>query len=367
MESILNRIDCRAKRALYTAYCILFAVSLIIICGMLILIQAQELVKDESETSRLGETLENDGHKLNLAINKLRKIVKNEIQNRFGNPTAEFKKMLASFNNPDIDYNPYCPDQFYFSNLYTDGTNKEYIGEVVFVPSIQEKKVCYNLMLDLSSVTVSERDRTNFQKEISKYILHSIDDREDYVASFNLSFSDINKVPGIFVKREGEVAIDEEVTIKAFRNIGDHLLASLMSNPEVRNEIFATIQMFKSFYSNWLTYTSSNDRVTSAIPDAYYEMYPGDRKFILIQVSVLRLGVIFLLIFLVSIIVPLYRYNIQLAAYYFGLADLLRLSSPDDTPWPLEAASSVLIPKFRLGKEPATPIDSFTKVFNWKS
>ena len=89
----------------------------------------------------------------------------------------------------------------------------------------------------------------------------------------------------------------------------------------------------------------------------------GVKKYYLIQVTILRVGVVLLLIFLVSILVPLYKYQLQLAAYYYGLYDIVRMSEKDLHEWPFEIAASIFIPKVEMTKEPSTPAETLVKLF----
>jgi hypothetical protein len=67
---------------------------------------------------------------------------------------------------------------------------------------------------------------------------------------------------------------------------------------------------------------------------------------VLISAIATRVGAIILLIFLVQILVPLYRYNIKLAAYYDARADILELLEKEGTQEIDESMIEMLVPIF---------------------
>jgi hypothetical protein len=71
-----------------------------------------------------------------------------------------------------------------------------------------------------------------------------------------------------------------------------------------------------------------------------------------------RIGSVLILIFLVQILVNLYRYNIRLAAYYDARADALQLVGSKDEKT-LNEYVKVLSPEtFDFGKQPRSPADN---------
>lgn len=81
--------------------------------------------------------------------------------------------------------------------------------------------------------------------------------------------------------------------------------------------------------------------------------YP-EQTFYLISTATTRLGIVVLLLFLVQILVPLYRYNTKLAAFYDARADALNLVSDD--PSGFEQIVNILSPDtVDFGKSPAAP------------
>jgi hypothetical protein len=82
-------------------------------------------------------------------------------------------------------------------------------------------------------------------------------------------------------------------------------------------------------------------------------------QLLLIQTSVTRFGVVLILVFLVQILVSLYRYNMRLAAFYFARADGLVLLSR--MPSNLGTLVNIVSPdKIDFGKPPKTPAEEAT-------
>ena len=77
----------------------------------------------------------------------------------------------------------------------------------------------------------------------------------------------------------------------------------------------------------------------------------------LIQTNVTRFGTIIMITFLVSILTPLYRYNIRLAVYYDALADALELMKSDLKKVGFTDLAVSLTPSLDFGKAHATPIE----------
>jgi hypothetical protein len=79
-------------------------------------------------------------------------------------------------------------------------------------------------------------------------------------------------------------------------------------------------------------------------------------QILLIQTSVTRFGVVLIMVFLVQILVSLYRYNMRLSAFYYGRADALVLVSKQ--PADLRALVELISPdKLDFGKPPRTPAE----------
>lgn len=84
---------------------------------------------------------------------------------------------------------------------------------------------------------------------------------------------------------------------------------------------------------------------------------------ILVSASIIRIGTILLLIFLVQIIVSLYRYNIKLASYYEARADVMEVIDTNTVVRSEEIDSliSMLTPTdIQFGKTPNSPMEHIT-------
>jgi hypothetical protein len=77
----------------------------------------------------------------------------------------------------------------------------------------------------------------------------------------------------------------------------------------------------------------------------------------LIRTSLVRFGGVGVILFLISILVPIYRYNVRLATFYLARADSLTLSKDvrvDD----FGQLTNLLTPAILFDKEPRTPIET---------
>lgn len=77
----------------------------------------------------------------------------------------------------------------------------------------------------------------------------------------------------------------------------------------------------------------------------------------IIQTTITRFGTVTLVVYLVSILSSLYRYNYRLAAFYTARADALRLAKEGVESIGFDRLMSALTPTFDFGKSPQTPID----------
>ena len=77
----------------------------------------------------------------------------------------------------------------------------------------------------------------------------------------------------------------------------------------------------------------------------------------LVENSINRLGILVMLFFLVSILVPIYRYNLRLSVFYEGVADALkavgRMPTSAET---LGVVAETLTPGFDFSKQPRSPV-----------
>jgi hypothetical protein len=82
----------------------------------------------------------------------------------------------------------------------------------------------------------------------------------------------------------------------------------------------------------------------------------------LIQTNLTRFGTIIMITFLVSILTPLYRYNIRLATYYDARADVLELFETTLRSVGFLRLATALTPAFDFGKGPNTPIEQIIEL-----
>jgi len=82
----------------------------------------------------------------------------------------------------------------------------------------------------------------------------------------------------------------------------------------------------------------------------------------ILQTNVTRFGTIIMITFLVSILTPLYRYNIRLATYYDARADVLDLLNTKLESVGFVELAAALTPAYDFGKAPATPIEQIIEL-----
>jgi hypothetical protein len=82
----------------------------------------------------------------------------------------------------------------------------------------------------------------------------------------------------------------------------------------------------------------------------------------IIQTNVTRFGTIIMITFLVSILTPLYRYNIRLATYYDARADVIGLFGTKLKSVGFLQLSAALTPSFDFGKTPSTPVEQIIEL-----
>jgi hypothetical protein len=81
-----------------------------------------------------------------------------------------------------------------------------------------------------------------------------------------------------------------------------------------------------------------------------------------LSVTINRFGSIGLILFLVSILVPLYRYNIRLSAFYEARADAIRLLGSEARASDFSIIAAILTPSHDFGPLPRTPVDQLSEL-----
>ncbi len=81
-----------------------------------------------------------------------------------------------------------------------------------------------------------------------------------------------------------------------------------------------------------------------------------------VQLTITRIGVIAVVIFLVTILVPLVRFLLRLAAFYQTRANTLSLAFLTDVPVSFADLTAAFDPPLEFGKGPRTPIQDFVEL-----
>lgn len=132
------------------------------------------------------------------------------------------------------------------------------------------------------------------------------------------------------------------------------LLAAEAHYEDLRNKL-RDLERQRSAAQRELAATSSSGSVIT----------PESQVSTLISVVVTRVSSIVLLLFLVQILVPLYRYNIRLAAYYDARGDALEIFDFDNFEdiEGLERLVAVLSPdSMTFGQQPTTPVEQLLEL-----
>ena len=85
----------------------------------------------------------------------------------------------------------------------------------------------------------------------------------------------------------------------------------------------------------------------------------------IIQSNLTRVSLLGIMFFLVAVLVPQYRYNIRMAAFYDARADSIRLAGPLEPITHLQDFEKIILamtPNIDFGKAPATPIDQVVEL-----
>ena len=79
----------------------------------------------------------------------------------------------------------------------------------------------------------------------------------------------------------------------------------------------------------------------------------------LVRTSLIRFGGVTVILFLISILIPVYRYNIRLGTYYLARADTLKLYCDSEIS-DFGQIIQLFTPAYEFEKEPTTPIESMS-------
>jgi hypothetical protein len=101
-----------------------------------------------------------------------------------------------------------------------------------------------------------------------------------------------------------------------------------------------------------------DEKLKSAIPAKQLKVAATNLDTLdLIRTSLVRFGGVAVILFLISTLVPIYRYNVRLATYYLARADTLILCR-DAKVSDFSAMIKLLTPTHAFEKEPTTPVET---------
>lgn len=81
----------------------------------------------------------------------------------------------------------------------------------------------------------------------------------------------------------------------------------------------------------------------------------------LVATSLIRFGGVAVTLFLMAVLVPIYRYNVRMSSYYLALADALTLCKDMAVP-NFKELVALLMPLIAFDREPKTPVDAVSSV-----
>lgn len=141
---------------------------------------------------------------------------------------------------------------------------------------------------------------------------------------------------------------------EALRQIQDLLNASTDNNKGIAIDEIKKIE----------TQIEDNSRRTEEALNNFISR-SGTNEQLLFFLSILstRVGSIFLLIFLVQILLSVYRYSIRLVSYYEARADALLLYNGSDAEQLQKFVSTLAAERIEFGKSPSTPVEQATELF----
>jgi hypothetical protein len=157
----------------------------------------------------------------------------------------------------------------------------------------------------------------------------------------------------------------EELTViangnKQFKDAADHLLqitekqfkagysvsqADVLAAQRLVNEANLAHQLYQQ-------------RASVALPAAQQKQLTTNLDTIeLVRTSLVRFGGVAVMLFLISLLTPIYRYNVRLGTFYQARADTLLLSR-DVHVQNFPEITRLFTPAYGFEKEPTTPVDS---------
>ena len=88
---------------------------------------------------------------------------------------------------------------------------------------------------------------------------------------------------------------------------------------------------------------------------------PGSEVNLLIASGITRFGILFVVIYIMQVLVNLYRYTMRLSAHYVALSDALLLAQ-NNIEILTEIVPTLSPTQVDFGKQPNTPLEQFSKV-----
>ena len=127
------------------------------------------------------------------------------------------------------------------------------------------------------------------------------------------------------------------------------------NSPEITQRINHAGELLKRLKDRQLDEEANKDKIHRDATDVSTQQ--------LVLTSVTRFGTLGIVLFLVAILIPLYKYNVRLASFYISIGDALAMTKlENDKNGNLELLVRLLTPTYDFGRSPKTPMDQLVEL-----
>ena len=151
--------------------------------------------------------------------------------------------------------------------------------------------------------------------------------------------------------------------IAEYQKLLDEMLDQTKERFEVGEVTRTDVAEVQRFISEASLKQNLNDRKAKSAPSAMQikTARANIDTLSLVSTSLVRFGGVAVTLFLMAVLVPVYRYNVRLSSYYLAMADALTLCKDVAVPNFRELAA-LLTPSIVFDREPRTPVDAVSSI-----
>jgi predicted nucleic acid-binding Zn-ribbon protein len=342
LESIAARFETRATRLRRQSYLFLFLIVVMLFSGAMIFIFAAQITaKDLGLVDTLDQQLKNIQFGTEQRQQKIR-----EAEQNIRNIEAKIKPEKEKIQ---IEQKDLRDESAYLSDEVTIEINKKVRPcTTTDIDLLRHDEIV--APLDLLTITKSEERSGEFYISVPKSTIYfsSKENAESCIQSFT---SDIKRK----VDRIQEISKKLPENVGAIRTLERSIKPELDQYREEIGKIQKELKVLFSLRENITSQIIQRD-IRGNSDESTGEKTRSDWP-TLIQTNTTRFGSLLIILFLVSILVSQYRYNIRLVGYYEARADAVRLKDGPVTVDEFERLVIALTPTFDFGKPPATPVE----------